>query len=126
MSPRLHTPINAADSCTAHLWGLSPDGDIFAQTSTLSYTASYTTPWGELGQETVIGVMYDDFQGTLTFYKDGINLGAAWGLKDVQDDLYPFVSTHCKGVEVNYLSSLQQIPSQFISGRSSEPTNQFH
>ena len=53
----------------------------------------FTTPFRE-NETTIIGLLFDSYKGTLTFFKDGINLGVAFtGLHKVANDLYPIVSS---------------------------------
>ena len=47
-----------------------------------------------MGTPTTIGILFDGTIGTLTYYKDGINLGIAFSnLGKITDQLYPIISS---------------------------------
>ncbi len=49
----------------------------------------------------MIGILFDWFAGTLTYYKDGICLGIAFtGLQDIHDEIYPVVSSTAAKTEM--------------------------
>ncbi len=50
---------------------------------------------------TTIGLYFDGPNGTLTYYKDGENLGVAFsGLNEVEEDLYPVVCSTAAKTEM--------------------------
>lgn len=72
-----------------HSWGLSHKG-------TLRHAGKYT-PYCRPFRErfsTIIGLFFDGNYGTLTYFKDGVNLGVAFrGLNEIREPLYPIVSS---------------------------------
>lgn len=92
-----------------HSWGLSHKGLIWHSGKWRQYTKAFRE-----NESTTIGLLLDWFQGTLTYYKDGLCLGVAFtGINRVQEDLYPIVcSTAAKtemmlGVTLRGFTSLQ-------------------
>ncbi|ELU18874.1 hypothetical protein CAPTEDRAFT_133111 [Capitella teleta] len=92
-----------------HSWGLSHKGMLWHG----GRCRPYTRPFRE-NESTVVGVLYDAIQGTLTFYRDGVCLGIAFsGLHRVLGGLYPAVcSTAAKtemtlGVTIRAFDSLE-------------------
>ncbi|GFR05319.1 SPRY domain-containing SOCS box protein 3 [Trichonephila clavata] len=90
-------------------WGLSHKGLLWHNGN----WRQYTQPFPE-NEATTIGVFFDGIKGTLTYYKDGCDLGVAFtGLHNVQDDVYPAVcSTSAKtemslGIRKRELGDLQ-------------------
>ena len=70
-------------------WGLSHKGLLWHS----GQWQVYTQPFRE-NRTTVIGCLYDGLVGTLTFYKDGVNLGLAFtNLHLVRENLFPCVSS---------------------------------
>ncbi|XP_074640327.1 SPRY domain-containing SOCS box protein 3-like [Tubulanus polymorphus] len=90
-------------------WGLSHKGTLWHN----GEWTQYTKPFRE-NEPVVIGMLFDWYKGTLTYFKDGVNLGVAFsGINHVTDDLYPIVcSTAAKtemtlGVRLRTFQSLQ-------------------
>jgi SPRY domain-containing SOCS box protein 3 len=90
-------------------WGLSHKGLIWHNGKWRQYTKGFRE-----NESTTIGMLFDGFQGTLTYFKDSICLGVAFtGLNRVQQELYPIVcSTAAKtemtlGVTLRGFTSLQ-------------------
>lgn len=68
-------------------WGLSHKGILWHD----SLWSKYTKPFKE-NTATTIGMLYDGHKGTLTYFKDGVNLGIAFkDLNKIPDKLYPMV-----------------------------------
>ena len=74
-------------------WGLSHKGILWHAGSNRQYTKSFKE-----NISTTIGLYFDGIAGTLTYYKDGVNLGVAFsGLADIKEPLYPIIcSTSAK------------------------------
>ncbi|KAG9260980.1 SPRY domain-containing SOCS box protein 3 [Astyanax mexicanus] len=90
-------------------WGLSYKGFLWHN----GRSRKYTEPFYD--RNTVIGVLLDRTAGTLTFYKNGKNLGLAFSdLDRVASALYPMVSSTAPetelqlGLRTSRLSSLQE------------------
>ncbi|XP_068115556.1 SPRY domain-containing SOCS box protein 3-like [Hyperolius riggenbachi] len=76
-------------------WGLSYKGAVWHG----STSRRYTEPFYDKG--TVIGVLLNMEEGTLTFFKDRQSLGVAFsGLHKVQPPIYPMVSSTSPGTEL--------------------------
>ena len=68
-------------------WGLSHKGILWHD----SLWSKYTKPFKE-NTATTIGMLYDGHHGTLTYFKDGVNLGVAFkDLNKIPEKLYPMV-----------------------------------
>ena len=74
-------------------WGLSHRGKLWHNGNSSKYTKAFIE-----GKPTTIGLLFDGISGTLTYFKDGLNLGVAFsGLENVTDLLYPMISsTACR------------------------------
>ncbi|XP_052009194.1 SPRY domain-containing SOCS box protein 3 isoform X3 [Xyrauchen texanus] len=90
-------------------WGLSYKGFIWHN----GRSEKYTEPFYE--RNTVIGVLLDLSAGTLTFYRNGVNLGVAFtSLEQVNKALFPLVSSTAPetelqlGLRTQRMSSLQE------------------
>ncbi len=69
------------------VWGLSHKGLLWHD----GVLRPYTNPFQE-NEPFTIGTLFDGPRGTLTFYKDGVNLRIAFtGLDWIEDGLYPLV-----------------------------------
>lgn len=78
-------------------WGMSHKGLLWHA----SKWRQYTKPFQE-NESTVVGILFDWFQGTLTYYKDGIVLGVAFsGLNRVEQELYPIVCSTAANTEMS-------------------------
>ncbi len=76
----------------AHSWGLSHRG-ILRHSGKYQ---KYCRPFRETSPTTV-GMLFDGIYGTLTYFKDGVNLGVAFrGLDETDQPLYPMVSSTSK------------------------------
>ncbi|XP_053472436.1 SPRY domain-containing SOCS box protein 3 isoform X3 [Ictalurus furcatus] len=91
-------------------WGLSYKGILWHN----GKSKKYTEPFYEIN--TVIGVLLDCSAGTLTFYRNGENLGLAFSdLNHVSGALYPMVSSTTPETELQLvirssrLASLQEL-----------------
>lgn len=77
-------------------WGLSHKG--------LLWHAGQHRPYTEAFKEftpTTIGLYYDSILGTLSYFKDGVNLGVAFsGLQNVAEPLYPMVCSTAAKTEM--------------------------
>ncbi|KAB0797427.1 hypothetical protein PPYR_08421 [Photinus pyralis] len=79
-----------------HGWGLSHKGLLWHGGTWYHYTK----PFRE-NEATVIGILFDGVDGTLTFYKDGKCLGIAFrGLHEVKQSLYPMVCSTAAKTEM--------------------------
>ncbi len=78
-------------------WGLSHKGLLWHGGD----WRHYTKPFRE-NEPVTIGLLFDGPQGTLTFYKDGVNLGIAFtGLNRIEEDLYPLVCSTAAKTEMS-------------------------
>ena len=79
----------------ANSWGLSHKG--YIHHNGISY--KYCEPFAE-HVPTVVGILFDGVNGTLTFFKDGVNLGIAFrGIVEPNQSLYPMIcSTAAKTI----------------------------
>ena len=72
----------------AHSWGLSHKGLLWHN----GQCTEFTKPFIE-NQATTLGMLFDWFEGTLTYFKDGVCLGTAFtGLNNIEEDLFPSYS----------------------------------
>ncbi|KAK6638698.1 hypothetical protein RUM43_006965 [Polyplax serrata] len=77
-------------------WGLSHKGLLWHA----GKWAPFTKPFRE-NEPTTIGILYDGVAGTLTYYKDGQNLGVAFrDLNRCTEPLYPFVCSTAAKTEM--------------------------
>lgn len=88
-------------------WGLSHKGLVWHK----GIWRQFTKPFRE-NEATTIGLLFDGIKGTLTYYKDGINLGVAFSdLHLVEDELYPIICSTAAKTEM----SLGAARREFIS-----------
>ncbi|XP_037927870.1 SPRY domain-containing SOCS box protein 3 [Teleopsis dalmanni] len=79
-----------------HGWGLSHKGVLWHKGVALLYTKRFKE-----NHATVIGVLFDGIEGTLTYYKDGKCLGVAFrGLDKIKEPLYPIVCSTAAKTEM--------------------------
>ena len=77
-------------------WGLSHKGLLWHG----GKWRPYTKPFKE-NESTVIGILFDGVAGTVTYYKDGKNLGVAFtDLDKVTESLYPIVCSTAAKTEM--------------------------
>ncbi|KAK3590404.1 hypothetical protein CHS0354_008754 [Potamilus streckersoni] len=77
-------------------WGLSHKGLIWHNAKCMQYC----NPFRE-NESTVIGILFDWNNGTLSYYKDGEDMGVAFeGLNRCQDSLYPIVCSTAAKTEM--------------------------
>lgn len=77
-------------------WGLSHKGLLWHS----GRWRQYTTPFKE-NEATVIGMLFDGNEGTLSFFKDGTNLGVAFsGLNEIEEELFPIVCSTAAKTEM--------------------------
>jgi len=77
-------------------WGLNHRGILWHN----GVEKEYIKPFEEF-KTTVIGLLFDGIQGTLTYYKDGVCLGVAFqDLDKIEEPLYPMVCSTAKGSEM--------------------------
>lgn len=77
-------------------WGLSHKGLLWHDGKHTPYTKSFKE-----NNSTTIGLYFDGIAGTLTYYKDGINLGIAFhGLADIEEPLYPIICSTAAKTEM--------------------------
>ena len=68
-------------------WGLSHKGFIWHDGQSRQYTKSFKE-----NISTTIGILFDGIAGTLTYYKDGVNLGVAFtGLDSIKKPLFAII-----------------------------------
>ena len=78
-------------------WGLSHKGLLWHA----GKWKLYTKPFKE-NEATTIGMLFDWYQGTLTYFKDGVSLGIAFtGLNAINDVLYPIISSTAAKTEMS-------------------------
>lgn len=78
-------------------WGMSHKGLLWHG----GKWRQYTRPFRE-NEPTTVGIKFDWYQGTLTFYKDGECLGVAFsGLNSVKEELYPIVCSTAAKTEMS-------------------------
>ncbi|XP_016386204.1 SPRY domain-containing SOCS box protein 3-like isoform X2 [Sinocyclocheilus rhinocerous] len=101
--------VRGTNGIDSESWGLSYKGFVWHN----GRSRKYTEPFYE--RNTVIGVLLDLSAGTLTFFRNGVNLGVAFtGLEQVSKALYPLVSSTAPetelqlGVRSQRISSLQE------------------
>lgn len=77
-------------------WGLSHKGLIWHN----GKWRQFTKPFRE-NEATTIGILFDWKTGTLTYFKDGVNLGVAFnGLNQIDDDIFPVVCSTAAKTEM--------------------------
>ncbi|XP_013404968.1 SPRY domain-containing SOCS box protein 3 [Lingula anatina] len=77
-------------------WGLSHKGLLWHN----GKWRQYTKPFRE-NEATTIGLLFDWKSGTLTYLKDGLNLGVAFtGINKVEEDLYPVICSTAAKTEM--------------------------
>lgn len=80
-------------------WGLSHKGVLCHNGRQMQYTK----PFPE-NQSTTIGILFDSELGTLTYFKDGVDLGLAFsGLNKVKQPLYPAIFSTAARTEMTLL-----------------------
>jgi SPRY domain-containing SOCS box protein 3 len=78
-------------------WGMSHKGFLWHGSNHKQYTKSFKE-----NVSTTIGLYFDGFAGTLTYYKDGVSLGVAFtGLADIKDPLYPIICSTAAKTEMS-------------------------
>ena len=88
---------------TADSWGLSHKGILWHNGDHRRYTDSFKE-----NTATTIGIYFDGLAGTLTYYKDGVNLGEAFnGLEKVQEPLYPIICSTAAKTEMTLGVTIQ-------------------
>lgn len=84
-------------------WGLSHKGLLWHSGKWRQYTKAFRE-----NEAATIGMLFDWYQGTLTYYKDGVCLGVAFtGLNRVQDELFPVVCSTAAKTEMSLGVSLR-------------------
>ena len=80
-------------------WGLSHKGDLFHNGQQMPYTQ----PFAE-NKATTVGILFDSELGTLTYFKDGVDLGLAFsGLNKVNHPLYPAIYSTAARTEMTLI-----------------------
>ncbi|KAI8125688.1 hypothetical protein FF38_09456 [Lucilia cuprina] len=88
-----------------HGWGLSHKGVLWHKGVALLYTDRFKE-----NQATVVGILFDGIEGTLTYYKDGKCLGVAFrGLDKIKEPLYPIVCSTAAKTEMTLNSTRSDI-----------------
>ncbi|XP_059221826.1 SPRY domain-containing SOCS box protein 3 [Stomoxys calcitrans] len=88
-----------------HGWGLSHKGVLWHKGIALIYTDRFKE-----NQATVVGLLFDGIEGTLTYYKDGECLGVAFrGLDKIKEPLYPIVCSTAAKTEMTLKSTRSEI-----------------
>lgn len=79
-----------------HSWGLSHKGLLWHN----GKWRQYTKPFRE-NEATTVGLLFNGYQGTLTYFKDGVSLGVAFtDLDQIQEPLYPMVCSTAAKTEM--------------------------
>ncbi|CAG2218534.1 SPSB3 [Mytilus edulis] len=79
-----------------HSWGLSHKGLLWHNGQCKEFTKPFTE-----NQATTLGMLFDWFEGTLTYFKDGVSLGVGFsGLNNIDEDLFPLVSSTAAKTEM--------------------------
>ncbi|XP_066509709.1 SPRY domain-containing SOCS box protein 3-like [Hoplias malabaricus] len=109
LEPPYGTSVMVGVGMDSESWGLSYKGLLWHNGKSRKYTEPF------YDKNTVIGVLLNRTAGTLTFYRNGDNLGLAFsGLDQVCSALYPMVSSTAPetelllGLRTSRLSSLQE------------------
>lgn len=90
-----------------HSWGLSHRGLIWHSGN----SEKYCRPFRE-NYSTIVGLLFDGIYGTLTYFKDGVNLGVAFrNLNKIVEPLYPIVSS----TSMRSLMTLRRTEHEFVS-----------
>jgi len=80
-----------------HSWGLSHKGLLWHN----GKWRQFTKPFRE-NESTCVGILFNWFEGTLTFYKDGVFLGIAFtGMNRVHEELFPIVCSTAAKTEMS-------------------------
>ncbi|XP_073826665.1 SPRY domain-containing SOCS box protein SP555 [Musca autumnalis] len=88
-----------------HGWGLSHKGVLWHKGVALMYTERFKE-----NQATIVGILFDGIEGTLTYYKDGKCLGVAFrGLDKIKEPLYPIVCSTAAKTEMTLKSTRSDI-----------------
>ena len=108
-----------------HGWGLSHKGILWHD----SLWSKYTKPFKE-NTATRIGMLYDGHTGTLTYFKDGVNLGIAFkDLNKISDKLYPMVCSTAAKTQMTLIKTcrdfynLQDMCRHIIWNKLSNPSD---
>ena len=89
--------------CDVNAWGLSHKGLLWHNDE----WKSFTKPFPE-NKATTLGLLFDGVAGTLSYFKDGVDLGVAFtGLNLVKDKLYPMISSTAAKTEMT-LQNMQR------------------
>lgn len=90
-----------------HSWGLSHRGLLWHRGN----SEKYCRPFRE-NLSTTIGLLFDGVYGTLTYFKDGVNLGIAFrDLDKVKQPLYPIISS----TSMRSMMTLRRTEDEFVS-----------
>lgn len=88
-------------------WGLSHKGLLWHSGVAFEFTQRFIE-----NQPTRIGLLFDNINGTLTYFKDGKYLGVAFrGLNKVDKPLYPFVMSTAAKTEMIVAETRRDFPS---------------
>lgn len=88
-------------------WGLSHKGLLWHG----GKSQKFCRPFRE-NFPTTVGLLFDGVYGTLTYFKDGVNLGVAFrGLQFVGEHLYPMISS----TSAKTMMTLQNTEQEFVS-----------
>lgn len=90
-----------------HGWGLSHKGLLWHGGVAFQFTKRFAE-----NQPTRIGLLFDNINGTLTYFKDGKYLGVAFrGLNKIGKPLYPFVISTAAKTEMVVAETRRDFPS---------------
>ena len=82
-------------------WGLSHKGFLWHDGKFCKYTEPFRS-----GTPVTIGILFDGINGTLNYYKDGVNLGIAFSdLKKIKEPIYPIVCRSASKTEMTLAST---------------------
>lgn len=87
-------------------WGLSHKGLLWHGGIAYRFTKRFVE-----NQATKIGLYFDNINGTLTYFKDGVCLGVAFhGLNKVKKPLYPYVMSTAAKTEMYVAQTRRDFP----------------
>lgn len=88
-------------------WGLSHKGQLWHGGAAYQFTKIFRE-----NHPTKIGVFFDGINGTLTYYKDGVELGVAFhNLNKINKPLYPIIVSTAAKTEMYVTNTCRDFPS---------------
>lgn len=104
-SARLHVPgFKNLMGEDANSWGLTHTGFVIHNGKTRAYTSPINCD-----RPTTLGLLFDGFEGTLTYFINGKCLGVAFtGLEKIEEALYPMVASTAAKTKVTLVKSIRE------------------